>query len=86
MATVYVPTDLAIDTALAADPDTDLLGTLSSTDANVESLRVLKTDCLPAPFFGIFLERDLMPAELWTRLLGAIFNGGLEVDCYPIID
>ena len=42
-ATVHVPTNLVIDTALAADPETDLLGSLSSTNASVEPLRVHKT-------------------------------------------
>ena len=35
LATVYIPTDLAIRTALESDPDTNILGTFTSTDANV---------------------------------------------------
>ena len=42
-AMVHVPTDLAIDAALAAEPDINLLGTLSSTDIDVEPLRFCKT-------------------------------------------
>ena len=60
-ATVHVCVDLAIDAELAADPDIDLLGPFTSTDVDVEPLRVRKTIYLPAPFFGIFLEQDLTP-------------------------
>ena len=76
-ATIHVPTDLAIDAALAADLDTNLLGTFSSTDMNVEPLRIRKTIYLPAPFARLFLKWDLMPMEAWTRLRGAIINGGI---------
>ena len=37
-ATSHVPTDLAVDTALASNPDTNLLGPFSSTGANTEPL------------------------------------------------
>ena len=76
-ATIYVPTDLAIYAALAADPDTDLLGPFYSTDANVEPLHKFKTIYLPATFVRIFLERDLNPVEAWKLIRGAIGNGGL---------
>ena len=52
----HVPIYLYIGAALAADPDTDLLGAFSSTDTNVEPLRIRKTFYLPPPFVGIFLE------------------------------
>ena len=41
--TVYVPTDLDINTALAANLDTNLLGTFTYTSANMEPLHVHKT-------------------------------------------
>ena len=69
--------DLTIDTAMVADSDTDLLGPFSSTDVKVKPLRVRKTGYLPAPFSGIFLERDLTPVEAWNRLYGTIIDGGL---------
>ena len=84
--TVYFPKDLAIDTTMVADPDADLLGPFKSTDANVEPLCIRKTICLPAPFIEIFLKWDLTPVEAWTRIRGAIIDGGLEVDCCTIIN
>ena len=85
-ATVHVLADLAIDAALAANPDTNLLGPFSSTDSNVEPLCIHKTIYLPAPFVGIFLRRYLMLVESCTRLHSAIVDRGLEVDCCYIID
>ena len=49
----------------------------TSTDANVEPLRICKTIYLPTPFIGIFLIRDLTPMETWTLFCGAIVNGGI---------
>ena len=86
VSTVYVPKDLAIDTALADDPDADLMGPFTSTDANVKPLCVCKTINLPVPIVRIFLKWDLTPVEAWTRLHGAIVDGGLKTYCCPIID
>ena len=52
---------------------------------DVEPLCVRKTIYLPEPFLGVFLERNLMPAEACTCLRGATINGGQEVDCQLII-
>ena len=67
---VQVSIDLAIDAALASN----LMGTFSSTDANVEPLHVRKTIYPPAPFIGIFLEQDLTPVESWASLYISIIN------------
>ena len=83
---VYVPTDLYIYDVVSADPGTNLLGTFSSMDANTEPLCFHKNINLPAPFVGLFLKWDLTAVETWTRLCGTIVDGGLEVDCFPIID
>ena len=86
-AIVHVHTDLDIDVALTINPDTDLLGDFSSTNADVEPFRVPKKIYLLAPFVGIFLERvSHTLAEAWTSLRGAIVKGVHEVDCRPIID
>ena len=85
-AMVHVPMDLAIDAALAYEPYTNLLGPFNSTYADAEPLRILNTIYLPAPFVGLFLKRDLTPADAWTRLCGAIVEGGQEVGCSLIID
>ena len=85
-ATVHVSTDLAIDAPLAADLETDLLRPFSSTDADVDPLRVRKTIYIPTPFVGLFLKRYFTSAEAWTHLCGSIITGGLEVYCCPIID
>ena len=85
-AIVHVPTDLVTDVALYANPDTNLLGPFSSTDKNVEPLRVPKTVYLPNPLIGLFLNWDLTIVEAWIRLRVAIINGGLEVDYHPIMD
>ena len=42
-ATVYVPMDLAINTELSYDLNNNLLGSFSSTEANVEPPFVRKT-------------------------------------------
>ena len=55
-------------------------------NADVETLRVCKTIYLPSPFFSIFLERDLTPAEAWKRLCDDIMDRGQEVYCRTIID
>ena len=78
--------DLDIDTALGADLSTKLLGQFSSTDAKMEPLWVRKTVSLPAPFIGIFLNRDLTTVEAWNRLCSSIVDGGLEVNFRPTID
>ena len=49
--------DLAIDAALALDPDADLLGPFTTTDAVVEPLRFCKMIYLPTPFSSLFLEQ-----------------------------
>ena len=84
--TVYFPSDLTIDTTLVSDLDSDLLGTFTSTYANVEPLCIRKTICLPAPFIETFLTWDLTPVEAWTRIRGAIIDGGLELECRTIIN
>ena len=53
---VYILTDQAINAALEADPEAGLLGSFTSTDANVEPLHVRKTVYLHVSFLGIFLE------------------------------
>ena len=83
---VHAPTDLAIDTALDADPDSNLLGPFSYIDANLEPLCIRMTVYLPAPFVGIFPEWYLMPMEAWTRLHVTIVEVGLKVDCCHIIN
>ena len=55
-------------------------------DTNVEPLRVCKTIYLPVPFVGLFLDRYLIPVESCTHIRCAIVNGGLEVDCRPIVN
>ena len=82
---IPIPTYLGIDATLAAGMDTNLLGPFNSTDARVEPFRVCKMIYLPTTFFGIFLERDITPAEAWICLCGAIADIGQEVDCRPII-
>ena len=77
---------MAIDAALSLDPDADLLGPFTAADADVEPLHVRKTIYLPAPFVGLFLERDITPAEAWNRLHGAIVDAGQEVDFWPIVN
>ena len=67
----------SINTALAAEPDAKLLGTFTSTYANMEPLHIQKTIYLPASFVGIFLDWDLTPMEASTRVRGAIVKGGL---------
>ena len=71
---------------MAADPDVNILGPFTSINTNVERLRIRKIFYLPAPFVGLFIEKDLTPMEVWTRLCRTIFDGGLEVDCSPIIN
>ena len=74
--TIHILTDLDIDTALAANPAVDLLRPFTATDKNVEPLHICKTIKPPTPFVGIFLDRDLTPAEAWTRIHGTIVDGG----------
>ena len=52
---VNVLTDLAIDPALDDVTETNLLGILYSTEANMEPLHICKTIYLPANFVGISL-------------------------------
>ena len=82
---VYLPTDLAIDTTIAADPDADLLGNFTSMYTNVEPLCIRNNIYLSAPFIEIFLERYLTPMEACNSLRGAIFDGVLEVNFCPVI-
>ena len=58
----------AIDNALSANPELDLLGLSTKDNADIESIRVRKTIYLPAPYVGVFLERDLTPDKVWSRL------------------
>ena len=83
---VHILKDLAIDADLAKDLDVDLLGPFTTVDTDVEPLRVRKTIYLPAPFVGLFLERDLTLAEACTRICGAILDRVQDVDCQTIID
>ena len=48
--TVYVFTDLYINTALVVNPNVNLMGPFTSTDANVEPLCVHNKIYLPTPF------------------------------------
>ena len=61
--TVYIPTDLAINTALEVDTDINLLGAFTSTYENVEPPHVCNTIYLSAPFVGLFLDWYLTPVE-----------------------
>ena len=74
---VHIPTNLSIDSAMASDLNTDLLGPFSSKFANVEPICVRKTIYLPAPYMFIFLEWYLTSVEAWARLTSAIINRGL---------
>ena len=77
---------MAIDTTLAANPNTNLLGPFSSTDANLEPPPRQKYRIPNRAIFRVFLERDLMPVESCTLLRNTIVERGLEFDCFPITD
>ena len=78
--------DLAINAALACDPETDLLGQFTVNDVDMKPLHVRKMIFLAAPFVSLFLERDLMPTEVWNRLHIAIVDVRQEGDYQPIMD
>ena len=77
---------MIIDSALSSNPDTDLLGPFTSTDANVEPLCIRTTFYLPTLFVGILVEWDFMAMDSWTHLCNVIVDGDIEVDCLPIIE
>ena len=83
---VHILTDISMEAALAQDSDASLLGTLTTTDSDVEPFRNRKIIYLLERCFGIFLEWDLTPAEAWTCIHGAVFNRGKKVDFWLIID
>ena len=64
----------------------DLLGLFTTTDTDMEASRILRTIYLPAPFVGLFLERNLTHMEAWTYLCSAIVDAGQEVDFWMILD
>ena len=84
--TVHILIAQAIDAALPAKPKLDLLGPFFAEGVDMDSIRVRKIIYLPAPFLGIFLERNLTPAEARSRLRGAIIDAGATADCCHIID
>ena len=78
--------DMVTDAALAQDPDAVILGPFNTSDADMKPLHVRKKIYFPAPFIGIFLERDITPAEACTHLCCDIIDRVKGVDCQPIID
>ena len=85
-ATVHVLRAQVIDAALASDLKLDLMGPFTMDDADMDAIHFRNTIYLPAPFLGIFLERDLTPFKVLSRLRGSIFNAGATVYCQHIID
>ena len=73
--TVHFLTYLAIDAALANDPDANLMGTFTATNTDVEPFRVHKIIHLTASFIGLFLKQDLTPAKVLICLHRAIVDG-----------
>ena len=52
----------------------------------MDAIRIRNIIYLPAPFLGIFLERNQIPEEAWSRMQGDIVAAGATVDFRPIID
>ena len=65
-----------MDTALATDPKMYLLGQFTEDNADMYYIRVIKMIYFPASYVGIFLERNLTLADVWSHL----------VDCLLIIE
>ena len=64
-AAIYVPTSEEIYMSLADDPSAELLRTFTMDDTGVDATNISKTIYLPASYVGMFLYRDLLPAESW---------------------
>ena len=80
--------DLDINAVLFSVPESDsnLMGTFTATDVDVEPLCVCKTIYFPDSFLGFLLEKVLMPVEAWTHIHGAITDGVQDMDCRSIIN
>ena len=83
---LYVLTAQSIDAALVSNPKLDLLRPFTAEYSEVGSVQVRKIIHLSALYVGIFLERDLMPAEAWICLWESIIDTGAKVGCLPIIN
>ena len=83
---MHVLTAQTIDAALAVDLELDLMGTSVTDNVDMDALCFIKTNYLPSPFVGIFLECNFTTVETWSCLCGAIVNSGATIGCHPIID
>ena len=65
---IYLPTVESIDAAFVADPGAKLLGAFTVEDDRVNAIHIRKKIYLPVPCVGMFLDRDISPAEECKRL------------------
>ena len=64
---LYVPTEEAVDFALAADATTFPFGTYISIDVDVEAILVRVTVYVPPLFVGLILHTPLTPVQAYSR-------------------
>ena len=61
------------------------MGPFTNDDAGTVSTRVRHTIFLPAPYVGIFLNRNLSPKEAWLQLWSRIVADNKAIKCASLI-
>ena len=69
----------------AANPQTERLGPFNNSDAGTVSARVRHAIFIPAPYVGMFVNRNLSPKEAWSQLRSRIVANNKAIECDPLI-
>ena len=85
-AAVRVPTNTAIDAALAANPAAQLFDPPAPADADSEVVRTRRLTLLPFRYVRLLLPGPLTPREAWVQVAGAIYNENRQAACQPLLD
>ena len=85
-AQLRVATPPAIDTALAGDPNAQLLGPFIDTDADTELIRYRRTCYVPPCYVPLFLAGPLSPRDAWIIVKSQIDTDNNAVSCSALVD
>jgi len=82
---LLVPTAQVIQTAVAADPATEMLGPYVAGDAGTAIVRVRKMIPIPFKYVNLFLATEVTPKIFFNTIYPQMVIDGLELACTSLI-
>ena len=82
---LLVPTVQVIQTAVAADDNTEMLGPYVAGDASTKIVRVEKIIPIPCKYVNLFLANDVTPKIFFNTIYPQIVIDSTKTDCAAFI-